>query len=164
MARSHPKQPNPQIQVAAAKMVSMSKATLFLATANAAVAFRHVMSRVQPVRTLKMSAAPVSYKVGFMFPGQGAQAVGMAGALCEEVPAAKSLFEKASSILGYDLLAKCVNGPKEELDSTVVAQTAIFVSSMAAVEKLKVTDPAAVDSCTVAMGLSLGNELSLLNC
>lgn len=90
-----------------------------------------------------------------------AQAVGMAGALCDEVPAAKALFDKASSILGYDLLAKCVNGPKEELDSTVISQPAIFVSSMAAVEKLKIDDPAAVESATVAMGLSLGEYSAL---
>jgi len=70
----------------------------------------------------------------------------MAGTLCDEVPAAKALFDKASSILGYDLLAKCKEGPKEELDSTVVAQTAIFVSSMAALEKLKATDPEAANS------------------
>lgn len=70
------------------------------------------------------SPEAISYSVGFMFPGQGAQAVGMAGALCNEVPAAKDLFDKASAILGYDLLAKCVNGPKEELDKTDVAQTA----------------------------------------
>ena len=108
--------------------------------------------------TVAMSSEPVSYKVGFMFPGQGAQAVGMAASLCETIPAAKLLFDKASSILGYDLLSKCVSGPKEELDSTVVAQTAIFVSSMAALEKLKIDDPAAVDTCTVAMGLSLGKS------
>lgn len=85
----------------------------------------------------------------------------MAGALCEQVPAAKDLFDKASAILGYDLLTKCVNGPKEELDKTDVAQTAIFVSSMAALEKLKLDDPAAIDSCTVAMGLSLGEYSAL---
>lgn len=94
---------------------------------------------------LKMSG-DISYKVGFMFPGQGAQAVGMAGGLCAELPEAKALFDKASTILGYDLLAKCVNGPKEELDSTVVAQTAIFVSSMAALEKLKKENPEAIAS------------------
>eukprot|EP01038_Epipyxis_sp_PR26KG_P004741 gene4741-6652_t len=110
--------------------------------------------------SLSMSST-ISYKVGFMFPGQGAQAVGMAGALCNEHPEAKSLFDKASTILGYDLLSKCVNGPKEELDSTVVAQTAIFVSSMAALEKLKKDDPAAIDSATVAMGLSLGEYSAL---
>ena len=59
------------------------------------------------------------------------------------------------------MLAKCVEGPKEELDSTVVAQTAIFVSSMAALEKLKKDDPGAIDKCTVAMGLSLGEYTAL---
>jgi len=106
-------------------------------------------------------AAPVSYKVGFMFPGQGAQAVGMAVGLCNEIPAAKALFDKASIILGYDLLAKCRDGPKEELDSTVISQPAIFVSSMAALEKLKIDDPSAIEKCTVAMGLSLGEYTAL---
>ena len=41
-----------------------------------------------------MSSELVSYKIGFMFPGQGAQTVGMAGALCEEYPEAKELFTK----------------------------------------------------------------------
>ena len=112
-------------------------------------------------RRLSLRMSGVSYKVGFMFPGQGAQTVGMAGALCAELPEAKVLFEKASSILGYDLLKTCVEGPKEKLDSTVIAQTAIFVSSMAALEKLKKDDPAAIDSCTVAMGLSLGEYTAL---
>jgi [acyl-carrier-protein] S-malonyltransferase len=67
------------------------------------------------------------------------------------------LYNKNSnSTVGYDLLEKCVKGPKEELDSTVISQPAIFVSSMAALEKLKLDDPVAFDSCTVAMGLSLG--------
>lgn len=125
-------------------------------------AFRRLTPMTRPVRHLSMMAEPaVSYKVGFMFPGQGAQTVGMAGALCDEVPAAKALFDKASTILGYDLLDKCKNGPKEVLDSTVVAQTAIFVSSMAALEKLKIQEPDAIDSCTVAMGLSLGEYSAL---
>lgn len=53
-------------------------------------------------------------------------------------------------------MTQCVKGPKEELDSTVISQPAIFVASMACVEKLRRDDPAALDSCTVAMGLSLG--------
>lgn len=40
--------------------------------------------------------------------------------LCHcQVPKAKELFDKASGILGYDLLDKCQNGPKDALDSTV---------------------------------------------
>ena len=51
--------------------------------------------------------------------------------------------------------------PKEELDSTAVSQPAIFVSSMAAVEKLRSESPETVDSATCAMGLSLGEYSAL---
>lgn len=97
-----------------------------------------------------------------MFPGQGAQFVGMCGELCNEVPAAKALFDQASEILGYDLLQRCTEGPKELLDSTEVSQPAIFVASMAAVEKLRQDEgQAALDAATCAMGLSLGEYSAL---
>jgi len=101
-------------------------------------------------------------KVSFMFPGQGAQFVGMCGEICNEVPAAKALFDEASEILGYDLLQVCMEGPKEKLDSTEVCQPAIFVASMAAVEKLKQEQgQEALDEATCAMGLSLGEYSAL---
>lgn len=104
----------------------------------------------------------VSCKTAFLFPGQGAQSVGMCKELAEECPAAKELFDKASGILGYDLLDRCVNGPKELLDTTAVSQPAIFVASMAAVEKLKQDQGAdATEEATVAMGLSLGEYSAL---
>jgi len=103
-----------------------------------------------------------SSKVAFMFPGQGAQFVGMCGDLCNEVPAAKALFDEASEILGYDLLQRCTEGPKELLDSTEVSQPAIFVASMAAVEKLRQEEGQdALDAATCAMGLSLGEYSAL---
>merc|ERR1719384_1427000 len=97
-----------------------------------------------------------------MFPGQGAQFVGMCGDLVKDVPAAKALFDEASEVLGYDLLERCTEGPKELLDSTEVSQPAIFVASMAAVEKLKQEEgQEAVDAATCAMGLSLGEYSAL---
>merc|ERR1719253_548602 len=103
-----------------------------------------------------------SSKDAFTFPGQGAQFVGMCGDLCNEVPAAKALFDEASEVLGYDLLAVCTEGPKEKLDSTEVSQPAIFVASMAAVEKLKQEQgQEALDAATCAMGLSLGEYSAL---
>eukprot|EP00571_Detonula_confervacea_P013564 CAMPEP_0172310396 /NCGR_PEP_ID=MMETSP1058-20130122/11463_1 /TAXON_ID=83371 /ORGANISM="Detonula confervacea, Strain CCMP 353" /LENGTH=349 /DNA_ID=CAMNT_0013023197 /DNA_START=61 /DNA_END=1110 /DNA_ORIENTATION=- len=103
-----------------------------------------------------------SSKVSFMFPGQGAQFVGMCDDVCKNVPAAKALFDEASEILGYDLLELCTAGPKEKLDSTVVSQPAIFVASMAAVEKLRQEEgQEAVDAATCAMGLSLGEYSAL---
>jgi len=103
-----------------------------------------------------------SSKVSFMFPGQGAQFVGMCGDMVKEVPAAKALFDEASEVLGYDLLERCTEGPKELLDSTEVSQPAIFVASMAAVEKLKQEQgQEALDAATCAMGLSLGEYSAL---
>jgi [acyl-carrier-protein] S-malonyltransferase len=146
----------PVLKIVIATMLMLKFASSFTPAAFRRMAPRSmVMSTETPVKT------EVSYKTAFMFPGQGAQTVGMGAALCEEVPEAKELYEKASAILGYNLLEKCVNGPKEELDSTVISQPAIFVSSMAALEKLKKENPAAIDEATVCMGLSLGEYTAL---
>lgn len=103
-----------------------------------------------------------SHEVAFCFPGQGAQYVGMCKDVVEAVPKAAELFETASSILGYDLLDRCVNGPAEVLDTTAVSQPAIFVASMAAVEKLRQEEgDDAVGEATVTMGLSLGEYSAL---
>ena len=56
----------------------------------------------------QLSLCHLGISVPCQFPGQGAQTVGMAQAVCDELPAAKTLFEKASSILGYDLLQTCI--------------------------------------------------------
>lgn len=99
----------------------------------------------------------------FLFPGQGAQYVGMAGELCETVPKAKELFDRAAEVLGYDLLKVCMEGPKEKLDSTVASQPAIYVASLAAVEKLRLEEGGAelIESATCAAGLSLGEYTAL---
>jgi [acyl-carrier-protein] S-malonyltransferase len=109
------------------------------------------------------AAADYSPKKAFFFPGQGAQTVGMAKELCEECPAAKAMFDTASGVLGYDLLDVCVNGPAERLNSTAVSQPAIYVSSLAALEKMKMSDEgkAMIDSIDVAAGLSLGEYTAL---
>lgn len=123
---------------------------------------RAIESATDSVKTSDNDFEDFSSKVTFMFPGQGAQFVGMCGDLCKEIPAAKALFDEASEILGYDLLEKCVEGPKEVLDSTAVSQPAIFVASMAAVEKLKHEQGAeAVNEATCALGLSLGEYSAL---
>ena len=97
----------------------------------------------------------------FLFPGQGAQTVGMGRDLAANLPAAKALFDYASAILGYDLLEVCTNGPSEKLNATNISQPAIFVASMAALEQLKATDPAALEGVTNTAGLSLGEYTAL---
>ena len=99
------------------------------------VGFAPPLARSLRASSVRMADDEFSYtpKTVFMFPGQGAQTVGMGVEVAAEVPAAAELYAKASEILGYDLLAKCKDGPKEELDSTVISQPAIFVASMAAV-------------------------------
>src|SRR5262245_43877804 len=97
----------------------------------------------------------------FLFPGQGAQHLGMGGALYDTLPAARALFDRAAEVLGYELLRVCMDGPKEHLDSTAVSQPAIYVASLAALEQLKATEPAAVAECVAAAGLSLGEYTAL---
>ena len=52
-----------------------------------------------------------------------------------EVPAVQDLYSTASDILGYDLLKLSLEGPASQLDKTEYQQPAIFVSSLAAIEK-----------------------------
>jgi [acyl-carrier-protein] S-malonyltransferase len=101
-------------------------------------------------------------RIAFLFPGQGAQAVGMGRQLCESLPAARRLFDEAAEILGYDLAAVCANGTAERLNATDVSQPAIFVTSLAALEALRQSDPAAVSDCKAAAGLSLGEYTALV--
>lgn len=101
-------------------------------------------------------------KVAFLFPGQGAQTVGMCRDVAATVPAAKRLFDRASSVLGYDLLDVCTNGPPDRLNATVISQPALFVAGLAAVEKLKHESCDAINQCQSAAGLSLGEYTALV--
>ena len=98
----------------------------------------------------------------FLFPGQGAQFVGMARELTANLPAAKALFDEAAEVLGYDLLELCVNGPAERLNETDVSQPAIFVASLAALESVKATSPDVVAGVAATAGLSLGEYTALV--
>lgn len=97
----------------------------------------------------------------FLFPGQGAQHVGMGKTIAERFPAARELYSRASEILGYDLAQLCFEGPAERLDTTVISQPALFVTSMAALEMLKAEQPDVVADCKFAAGLSLGEYTAL---
>lgn len=66
----------------------------------------------------------------FVFPGQGAQFVGMGKDLYENSPKAKELFEKANDILGYRITDIMFNGTDEDLRQTKVTQPAVFLHSV----------------------------------
>lgn len=101
-------------------------------------------------------------RIAFLFPGQGAQHVGMGKTIAERYPAAARLYAQANEILGYDLAKLCFEGPADELDSTVISQPAIFVTSLAALEKLRADSPDVVLACEMAAGLSLGEYTALV--
>lgn len=66
----------------------------------------------------------------FVFPGQGAQFVGMGKDLYDNVPEAKEMFEKANQILGFSITDIMFAGTAEELKQTKVTQPAIFLHSV----------------------------------
>lgn len=96
-----------------------------------------------------------------LFPGQGSQAVGMGGGLLH-FPRVRQLYEAAHRVLGYDLLELCLRGPQEDLDRTVHCQPAVFVASLAAVEKLHHLQPAVIENCVAAAGFSVGEFAALV--
>ena len=101
-------------------------------------------------------------KIAILFPGQGAQMVGMGRILAEKSPQVGRLYASANEILGYDITKLCFEGPAEELDSTVVSQPAIFLTSMAALEELKIELPDVLLAAEATAGLSLGEYSALV--
>lgn len=95
-------------------------------------------------------------RIGFLFPGQGAQAPGMGKALHDRHDVVRELFEQANEVLGYDLRTLCFEGPAEQLNATQYSQPALFVSSMAAVSALREEHPEWLERGIAAAGLSLG--------
>jgi len=100
-------------------------------------------------------------KTAFLFPGQGAQEVGMGNDIVENFPAAAQIFDKANDILGYDLSKLCFNGPADKLNTTAISQPAIFVTSAAVLEVLKCNPASSNIKPDVTAGLSLGEYTAL---
>jgi [acyl-carrier-protein] S-malonyltransferase len=96
-------------------------------------------------------------RLAFVFPGQGAQYVGMGKELVSRYTSAKEIFERADEALSFHLSRVCFEGPAEELDRTEVTQPAILTMSIAACEVLKAEGIRPV----IAAGLSLGEYSAL---
>ncbi|MGH2376647.1 MAG: ACP S-malonyltransferase [bacterium] len=96
--------------------------------------------------------------IAFMFPGQGAQYVGMGVDLADRHPVARRVFDEASEATGIDLLGLCRDGPEERLRQTELTQPAILTCSWAIASTLA----AAGIHPALAAGLSLGEYTALV--
>ena len=101
-------------------------------------------------------------KTAFMFPGQGAQSVGMGKDLAAAFPEAKKLYDRADDLLHFSLSTICFEGPEERLTATDVSQPAILVTSLAALAALQSTPAGAALKPDGAAGLSLGEYTALV--
>ena len=99
--------------------------------------------------------------VAFLFPGQGAQTLGMGQQLVQNSSVAAELFSSASEILGFDLLDLCVNGPIERLNATDCCQPALYVHAVATMMTLRNERPEIFEDLQAVAGLSLGEYSAL---
>lgn len=97
-------------------------------------------------------------KRAFLFPGQGAQIVGMGKDIYEKYDEAKKIYDEASKISGIDVRKLCFEGPEEDLNKTENTQIAILTTSLAILEVLKAKGIEA----DIATGLSLGEYGALI--
>ncbi len=98
----------------------------------------------------------------FVFPGQGAQFVGMGKDLYEQFASARELYDAADEILGVGLSRICFEGPEEELQQTRNTQPAIAVTSLALLKVATEVTPALLDRPAYVAGHSLGEYAALV--
>ena len=100
-------------------------------------------------------------KVAWVFPGQGAQKVGMGSALYDEFSAAREVFDTADRVLGFSLSKLCFDGPAEELMLTKNTQPALLTTSIAALRAMQQAHRE-LDPPHCAAGHSLGEYSALV--
>ena len=110
---------------------------------------------------ITIAKLPVATDTAWLFPGQGAQHVGMGRDLYEQSPAARAVFDAADAALGFSLARLCFDGPEDDLTRTVNTQPALVTHAIAALV-------AAIDAGTIdrgpafVAGHSLGEYAALI--
>lgn len=97
-------------------------------------------------------------KIGFLFPGQGAQTIGMGKDLYEKYEEVKKVYDKVEEITGIDIKKISFEGPEEILNETANTQIAILTESLAILEVLKKENI----NAQMSAGLSLGEYTALI--
>ncbi|HOZ54807.1 MAG TPA: ACP S-malonyltransferase [Clostridia bacterium] len=97
-------------------------------------------------------------KIGFLFPGQGSQSIGMGKDLYEKYEEVKNIYKKVKDITGIDIAEITFNGKEEELNETKITQLAVLTMSLSIIEVLKREGV----SSEVVAGLSLGEYTALI--
>jgi [acyl-carrier-protein] S-malonyltransferase len=100
-------------------------------------------------------------KVAYVFPGQGAQKVGMGCDLYSSFPAARAVFTRADEALGFSLSRLCFEGPETELRQTINAQPALVATSLACLEAVREVNGSALPPPAFVAGHSLGEYTAL---
>ncbi len=98
-------------------------------------------------------------KIGFLFPGQGSQNIGMGKDIYEEYEAVKKIYNKVQELTGIDIAQISFEGPEEKLNETKYTQLAILTMSLAILEILKSNNIVA----EMSAGLSLGEYTAIIN-
>ena len=98
-------------------------------------------------------------KIGFLFPGQGSQTVGMGKDIYNEYKIAKNVDDRVQNLTGIDIAKISFEGPEDVLNETKYTQLAILTMSLAILEILKANN---INS-EISAGLSLGEYSALIN-
>ena len=97
--------------------------------------------------------------IGFLFPGQGSQSIGMGKDIYEEYGEARKIYNQVKNITGIDIAKISFEGPEDILNETKYTQLAILTESLAILEILKDNNITA----NMSAGLSLGEYTALIN-
>ena len=109
----------------------------------------------------QINELPINSNIAWIFPGQGAQHVGMGSDLYEESSVAKEIFDHANDILGVNISKICFKGPEFDLIQTINTQPAIVVHSIAALATS--IDRSIIDNRpALVAGHSLGEYAALI--